>query len=73
MMSWGFGMGAGMWVSWILLTLVMALIVLLVLRASTPSGRPAEPPTASEILAERYARGGISTEEYEDRLSHLSS
>jgi len=76
MMSWGYGMGAGMWVSGIILTLVMVLVVLLVLRASeprTPPGRSAGPRTAFEILAERYARGEITTDEYQERLSHLSS
>ncbi|WP_433518771.1 SHOCT domain-containing protein [Nonomuraea sp. CA-143628] len=27
---------------------------------------------AREVLAERYARGAISTEEYRDKLDHLS-
>ncbi|MDT0167184.1 SHOCT domain-containing protein [Actinotalea sp. AC32] len=75
-MSWGYGMGAGMWGSGIILTLVMVLVVLLVLRASeprTPPGRSARPRTALGILAERYARGEITTDEYEKRLSHLSS
>jgi putative membrane protein len=70
-----------MWVSWLLLVLLIGLVVYLVARAGTgDSHRPQEPlqrpmgrSTAQEILAGRYARGEISTEEYEERLSHLSS
>ncbi|QKW37033.1 SHOCT domain-containing protein [Actinomadura sp. NAK00032] len=40
-------------------------------RARTPgSGRPGL-ERAREILAERYARGEISTEEYDERLANL--
>ena len=80
MMGWGYGMGAGMWVSWLLLVLLIGLVVFLVARAGGGDGqRPREPlerptgrVTAQEVLAGRYARGEISTEEYEERLSHLS-
>ena len=80
MMGWGYGMGTGMWVSWLLLVLLIGLVVFLVARASGgDSHHPQEPfqrPTgrmgAQEILAGRYARGEISTEEYEERLSHLN-
>ena len=82
MMGWGYGMGAGMWVSWLLLVLLIGLVVFLVARAGGGSDsrrpqdqlqRPTGRATAREILAGRYARGEISTEEYEERLSHLSS
>lgn len=81
MMGWGYGMGAGMWVGWLVLVIVIALVVFLVIRTSGaeatdrrgPAPRPTGRPTPSEILAERYARGEISTAEYEERLSHLSS
>lgn len=81
MMGWGYGMGAGMWVSWLLLVLLIGLVVFLVARAGGgDSRRPQEPfqrptgrATPQEVLAGRYARGEISTEEYEERLSHLSS
>jgi len=81
MMGWGYGMGAGMWVSWLLLVLLIGLVVFLVARAS--GGDTQRPPdsfqrptgrmTAQEILAGRYARGEISTEEYGERLSTLAS
>lgn len=77
--GWGYGMGAGMWLSWVVLVLVVGIVVYLVVRASGSeaghprTGGPARRPTAFEILADRYARGEIGTEEYEERLSHLSS
>ena len=81
MMGWGYGMGAGMWVSWLLLVLLIGLVVFLVARAGGGDSRrtqdqlrrPTGRVTAQEVLAGRYARGEISTEEYEERLSHLSS
>jgi putative membrane protein len=33
--------------------------------------RPAGGDRAREILAERYARGGLSTEEYQERMDQL--
>lgn len=81
MMGWGYGMGAGMWVSWLLLVLVIGLVVFLVARAG--GGDTRRPPesfqrptgrvSAQEVLAGRYARGEISTEEYGERLSTLAS
>lgn len=79
MMGYGYGMGAGMWVIWLLLIAVIALVIFLVVRASgggtsTPGEaqrRPGGRPSAREILDARYARGEIATEEYEERLSHL--
>jgi putative membrane protein len=74
-------MGAGMWVSWLLLVLLIGLVVYLVARAGggdshrtqEPLQRPTGRMSAQEVLADRYARGEISTQEYEERLSHLSS
>jgi putative membrane protein len=80
---WGTGWG-WLWSSLMILVWVglIALVVWLVARAVTGSG-PAAPPAppprptglerARDILSERYARGEISTEEYQDRLSHLGS
>jgi len=81
MMGWGYGIGAGMWISWLIIVLITALLVFLVVRAGDPedspgprsAGRLTGRPTPFEILADRYARGEIGTDEYEDRLSHLSS
>lgn len=74
-MMWQYG-GMGAWGP-VLMTvgnlLVWALIVVGVivlvrhLRRATPASRPA----AEELLAERFARGEISEQEYRDRLDVL--
>nr|BFE79281.1 hypothetical protein GCM10020093_018820 [Planobispora longispora] len=49
--------------------------VWLVVRAASdrrPAGRP-EAGRAREALADRYAKGEISTEEYQERLAHLGT
>lgn len=79
----GYGMGVGMVLSGLLLVLVIAAVVFLVVRAtSSDAGRAhgGGTPAAGqhggvnprELLALRYARGEISTAEYEERLSHLA-
>jgi len=87
-MRYGYEMGAGMWVVWILLLALIALVVYLVVRAGdggrsssgdggrSSSGdapqRPIGRAAAVDILNARYARGEISSEEYEERLGHLA-
>lgn len=78
MSGWGHmdGWGGGwMWL-WTLavVVLVVAFLVWLVRAgAGSSQGPPADDPErrAREILAERYARGELSTEEYRERLSQL--
>ena len=80
-MGYGYGMG-GMWLWWLFgLILVVGLVLLAVLLVRTlaggtgsrPSGGagPASANRAREILDERYARGEVSTEEYQERLRAL--
>ncbi|WP_222869915.1 SHOCT domain-containing protein [Actinomadura decatromicini] len=68
--GWMWLWGTLMMLFWIA---VIGAAVWLVVRAATQ--RRAEPPTgrerARELLAERYARGEISTEEYDERLAKL--
>jgi putative membrane protein len=80
MMGDGWGMG-WMWFIWPLLVLGIVLVVALLVRgggsaANRDGGAP--PPgsgtgrtRAHEILDERYARGELTDEEYQDRLRHL--
>jgi putative membrane protein len=69
---WGWG-GGWMWLAGLIMMLVwLAVIVLavwLVARAVT-TGRTG-PQRAREILAERYARGEISRDEYAERLDGM--
>ncbi|MFQ6069996.1 MAG: SHOCT domain-containing protein [Candidatus Aminicenantales bacterium] len=70
MMSGGFGyMGSFMWIFWIA---VIAVIVLLVKWAvqSGPGGEQ-RVPNSLEILKNRYARGEIGKEEYEQKKKDL--
>jgi putative membrane protein len=64
--NWGMGFT---WLFWVIvLVAVVALIFFIMQRSSTPSKKSAE-----EILKERFARGEISKEEYEERLKSLRS
>jgi putative membrane protein len=75
--GWMFGMGWG-WLILIVLV-VIALVVLLVPRGGSPGSQAgggtappqANPGRAQEILKERYARGEISKEEYEEMRRDL--
>lgn len=61
----------GMMLGWLLLTvLVVALVVWLVVSNARPGGID-DTGAARRILAERYARGELDTEEYTQRLAAL--
>lgn len=74
-------MGMGwMWLSWLLLIIGLVLLALVAVRAfgggvTRGDGRdgrvPGEQSRARQVLDERYARGEISTEEYQERLRVL--
>jgi putative membrane protein len=73
----GYGMmGAWGWISalfsLVFLALLIGGIILLVRHvAKTPSGTSSTAGGAEAILAERYARGEIDHDEYQQRLSNL--
>jgi putative membrane protein len=80
MMYW-YGSGIGGW-GYALMTISMILfwgaviygIVALIryARRDGPQGRePAQPPAPEQLLAERFARGEIDEEEYQQRLTSL--
>ncbi|SOC48957.1 putative membrane protein [Blastococcus aggregatus] len=72
-------MGMGwMWLFWLLLIIGVALLAVVAVRAAgggvtRGGGRevPREQSRARQVLDERYARGEISTEEYQERLRVL--
>ncbi|RLJ19794.1 electron transporter RnfE [bacterium endosymbiont of Escarpia laminata] len=72
MMGNGFGMGFGggfMWLFWILLIIA---IVWAVKAAGGSSGNPPEKQkSAVDILKERYAKGEIDQEEFEQKRKDL--
>jgi putative membrane protein len=71
--GWMYGMGGG-WL-WLLLLVVVVVIGVIMFRggwsSGSSSGRSALPPQstpgqATDILKERYARGEISRQEYDE-------
>jgi putative membrane protein len=74
--GWGhaWGAGGGLWLFGLLMLLLwillIAAVVWLVGRSVWPRERSAG-DRAREILAERYARGELSSEEYRERIDQL--
>lgn len=61
-----------MMAGWLALTaLVVAIVVWAVVRGARPSAGPDGNETARRLLAERYAKGELDTEEYTKRLATL--
>ena len=76
MMFPGWGMGGWMMASYgfvVLLILVGIVVALVALSRRTGRSGPAAPPSAKEVLDQRYARGEIDDDEYFQRLSVLDS
>jgi putative membrane protein len=65
-------MGRGWWwvmgIGWLVFLGLIAVVVVLLVRRGTGSGRSAG---AEDVLAERYARGEIDDDEYRRRLDVL--
>ena len=77
MMGWGsqgYGMGGFGWIAMILFWGLIIIGIFLVIKHLT-SGRSVNPPPAEsdplQILKERYARGEIDTQEFEERKKML--
>lgn len=68
--GWMWPMG-GMMVGWPVLIAALGVVVWLAASRSHPSGTGDSFGSARRILAERYARGEIDTDEYEQRLGAL--
>lgn len=69
--GWG---GGWMWLWGVAMMALLVVLLLWLVRAA--SGKPAPPQShpsdrAREILAERYARGELTTEEYRERAEQL--
>ncbi len=70
--DWG---GGWMWLWGTLMMVGFVVLIVWLVRAGIGSSGPAPHDPADrgrEILAERYANGELSTEEYRERLSELS-
>lgn len=69
----GFGHGWGMGFGWIIGLIILVAVILLVINATRNSSgqRNSENKTPLDILKERYARGEINNEEFEERKRNL--
>jgi putative membrane protein len=71
MSGWGYALGIiGMVLFWAVLVLAIAAAVRYLDRKRHESFPP-PPPTAEQVLAERFARGAIDADEYRQRLDTL--
>lgn len=73
MMGDGFGMGFGggfMWLFWILLIVVIVWVVKAV--AGSSNNSPDKQKSALDILEERYARGEIDQQEFQQKRKDLA-
>lgn len=69
------GMSSGMGFSWIIGIVVLIVITWAITRGFNINNKPTptEKKTALEILKERYARGEINKQEFEEKRSILGS
>lgn len=78
--SWGMGMGwpgmIFMWIFWVLIIVGLIVLIRWLLQSSRDNRPLASGPQAAralDILAERYARGEIDKEEYEQKKRDLTT
>lgn len=64
-------MMVGFGLFWLLVLAAVVVLVLFLVRKPGGSGWKLPGDSAEEILRQRYARGEINREEYEDRLREL--
>lgn len=64
--GWGW-----MWIPGLVFMLVLAAAAVAAVMALARGNRPDRGPGPREVLADRYARGELSTEEYHERLEGL--
>jgi putative membrane protein len=69
-MHWGWGMGFG----WLLGIVVLVVIIWVVTKGINAGQNPAptEKKSALDVLKERYARGEINKEEFEEKKKVIS-
>jgi putative membrane protein len=72
-MMYGFGNGWGMGFGWLIGLLIVGAIVWLIIRSINQNNVPSRhTKSALDILKERYAKGEIGKEEYEEKKKDLS-
>ncbi|MBD3305862.1 SHOCT domain-containing protein [candidate division KSB3 bacterium] len=71
MMDWHYMMGGGGLIMWILLIIVIAVVVYLFVQRGGSNSLNPRRETPLDVLKDRYARGEISKEEYENMKRDL--
>ena len=72
MNEYGHGWGMGWW--WLVGVLIFVVAIWLILKAVNQSNRPSNSSkTPMDVLNDRYARGEIDQQEYEQRKRDLKS
>ena len=71
--DWMWGMGGVMVLGWILIVIVIAVVVWLLVRGPLAGGTATERRSALDILKERYARGELGREEFEQKRRDLEA
>ncbi len=70
--GYGYGMGYGAWILWLLFWILVIIgLVLLIRYLWQGGGARKEEESALEILKKKYARGEISKEEFEEKKKDL--
>ena len=72
--NWGMGMGMGMGWWWIIGLIIVIAIVWMVVKGMNQANSPnrqSDGKSALDILKERYARGEIDKQEFEERKKGL--
>lgn len=69
----GMGMGFGMIWFWIIGIVFLVVIIWLIIRVMNQNFANNQFRSALDILKERYARGEIDKDEFEEKKSHLGS
>jgi putative membrane protein len=71
--GWTWGMGGLMGLGWILILIAVAVVVWQLMRGPLTGGSQIERRSALDILKERYARGEIQREEFEQKKRDLGA
>jgi len=68
---WGTGMGFGMWVFWILFIAAIVVLIRYLFGTKHEASPPGSDDNALEILRQRFARGEIDKDEFENMKKEL--